>query len=118
MPTNDARYLKSNYLQNPQTISGGVETFIRTLAGHTQYIPDRLPRQANISCNHHSLVERTLGGTEAHLRDRNSRESGIVYRSHGIRAIPVVGVLDFVKNLVGGLHIHFLLKNFSRADIA
>jgi len=42
MPTNDARYLRSNYLQNPQTTSGGMETFIRTLTGHTRYIPDHL----------------------------------------------------------------------------
>ena len=51
-----------------------------------------------------SLIEHTLGGTEAHLRDRNSRESGIVNRSHWIRAIPVVGVFDFVKHLFEGLH--------------
>ena len=45
-------------------------------------------------------------------------ESGIVDCGHRIRAISVIGVLDLVKHLVGGLHIHFLLKNFSRADIA
>ena len=42
-PTDDFLYLGSNYLQNSQTTSGGVETFIRTLASHAQYIPDRLP---------------------------------------------------------------------------
>ena len=38
----EARYLRSNYLQNPQTTSGGMETFIRTLTGPTRYIPDHL----------------------------------------------------------------------------
>ena len=94
-----------------------METLVRTLAIHTQDVPNRLPRQADIARSHHGLIERTLGGTEAYLRDRNSCESGIIDRSRGIRAIPVVGVLDLVKHLVGGLHIHFLLKNFSRADI-
>ncbi|WP_178387961.1 hypothetical protein [Actinomyces oris] len=59
-----------------------------------------------------------LGSTEAYLRDRNSCEIGIVDRSHGSRTIPVVGVLNLVKHLFGGLHIHFTLENFSRADIA
>ena len=95
-----------------------METLVRTLAIHTQDVPNRLPRQADIARSHHGLIERTLGGTEAYLRDRNSRESGIVNRSHRIRAIPVVGVFDFVKHLFDGLHIHFLLENFSRADIA
>jgi len=98
--------------------SGGVEALVRTLTSHTQHIPNRLPRQADIARSHHGLIERTLGGTEAYLRDRNSRESGIVNRNHRIRAIPVVGVLDLIQHLFSGLHIHFLLKNFSRVDIA
>ena len=118
MPTKEARRLRSNCLRRPWTTSGGVEALVRTLTSRTQHIPNRLPRQANIARSHHGLIELALGGTEAYLRDRNSRESGIVDRSRGIRAIPVVGVLDLVKHLVGGLHIHFLLKNFSRADIA
>jgi len=76
-----------------------------------------LPRQADIARSHHGLIELALGGTEAYLRDRNSCESGIVDRSQGSRAIPVVGVLDLVKHLFGGLHIHFLFENFSHADI-
>ena len=63
MPTKEARRLRSNCLRRPWTTSGGVETFVRTLARHTQYIPDRLPRQANIACNHYSLIELALGGT-------------------------------------------------------
>jgi hypothetical protein len=82
-----------------------VEALIRTLASHTQDVPYRLPRQANITGIHHSLIERTLGGTEPYLRDRNSREGRILNCGHRIRAIPVVGVLDLVKHLFGGLHI-------------
>ena len=114
----EARYLRSDCPRRPRTTSGGVEALVRALASHTQYIPDRLPRQANITCVHYSLIERTLGGTKTYLRDRNSRESGIVNRNHRIRTIPVISALDLVKHLFGGLHIHFLLKNFSRADIA
>ena len=95
-----------------------MEALIRTLASHTQDVPYRLPRQANITGIHHSLIERTLSGTEPYLRDRNFCESRIVYRGHRSRAIPVVGVLDLIQHLFSGLHIHFLLKNFSRADIA
>jgi len=98
--------------------SGGVETLVRTLTSHTQYIPDRLPRLADIARSHHGFIELALSGTEAYLRDRNFCESGIVDRGHRIRAIPVVGVLDLIKHLFSGLHTHFLLKNFSRADIA
>ena len=103
-------YLRSNYAQSPQATSGGAGAFVRTLEGRTQDITDHLPRQANIACNHHSLIERTLGSTEIYLCDRNSRESGIADRSHRIRPIPVISVLDLVKHLVGGLHIHFLSR--------
>ena len=91
---------------------------IHTLTSHTQHIPNRLPRQANIARSHHGLIELALGGTEAYLRDRNFCESGIVDRGHRIRTASVVGGLNLVAPLFGGLHIHFLLKNFSRADIA
>ena len=95
-----------------------METLVRTLTSHTQYIPDRLPRQASISCNHHGLIELTLGGTEAYLRDRNFCESRIVDRSHRIRTVSILGVLNLVEHFFGGFHIHFLLKNFPRTDIA
>jgi hypothetical protein len=85
--------------------SGGVEALVRTLASHAQDVPDRLPRQANIACAHHGLIERAFGGTEAYLRNRNSCEGRIIDCGHRIRTIPVVGVLDLVKHLFGGLHI-------------
>ena len=91
-----------------------MEALVRALASHSQHIPDCLPRQTDVTCVHYSLIERTLSGPETYLRDRNSCESGIVDRSHRIRTIPVVGVLDLVKHLFDSFHIHFLLKNFSR----
>ena len=95
-----------------------METLVRILAGPTQDIPDRLPRQANIACVHYGLIERTFGGKEAYLRDRIFCEGRIIDRGHRIRTIPVVGVLDLVEHLFDGLHIHFPLKNFWCADIA
>ena len=93
MPTKEARRLRSNCLRRPWTTSGGVEALVRTLTSHTQHIPNRLPRQADIPRSHHGLIELALGGTEAYLRDRNFCESGIVDRGHRIRTVSVVGVL-------------------------
>lgn len=99
-------------------MSGGMEAFVHTLASHTQDIPDRLPRQANITCVHHGFIECALGGSKAYLCDRNSCESGIIDHGHRLRDISIVGILDLVEHLFGGLHIHFPLKNFWCADVA
>ena len=73
-----------------------------------------MPKTSPIACHDRptsrapitaSSSARSAARTEAYLRNRNSCEGRIIDCGHRIRTIPVVGVLDLVKHLFGGLHI-------------
>lgn len=63
MPAYETQCLTEHCPRSLWTTTGGVEAIVRTLASHTQYIPDHLPRQADIARSRHGLIKRAISST-------------------------------------------------------